>query len=225
MKSGSFILVSPKTKFTFKLWSADVLIPPFSSCRILQYLFDNTWFDVYTQAVFVEFTVYNANVNLFCIVTLMLETSGIGMLALVLLRRHWCTDTWTIERTLLSTRGLPVPQRASECASLPGHWWPSHFCHDLRGHLLPLCYILHVYPGNSNLEIETSKCWFSSSCKPSSVCQGKLIKQHRWAYFKNKWNLLECAIILLSWSALSVFIKRTLLGKRDIEYYQNNKDQ
>lgn len=33
---------------------------------------------MYTQAIFVEFTVYNANVNLFCIVTLMLETTAIG---------------------------------------------------------------------------------------------------------------------------------------------------
>lgn len=56
-------------------------------------------------------------------------------------------------------------------------------------------------------------------------CQGKLMRQQRWAYFRSKWNLLELAIIILSWSALSVFIKRTLLGKRDIEYYQNNKDQ
>lgn len=55
--------------------------------------------------------------------------------------------------------------------------------------------------------------------------QGKLMRQQRWAYFKSKWNVLELAIILLSWSALSVFIKRTLLGNRDIEYYQNNKDQ
>jgi polycystin 1L2 len=48
------------------------------SFRTLGYLFDNTWLDVYTQALFVEFTVYNANVNLFCLVTLMLETTGIG---------------------------------------------------------------------------------------------------------------------------------------------------
>lgn len=47
-------------------------------CRVLQYLYDNTWIDVYTQAVFVEFTVYNANVNLFCIVTLMFETTATG---------------------------------------------------------------------------------------------------------------------------------------------------
>lgn len=56
-------------------------------------------------------------------------------------------------------------------------------------------------------------------------CQGKLMRRQKLAYFKSKWNLLELAIIILSWSALSVFIKRTLLGKRDIEYYQNNKDQ
>lgn len=51
------------------------------------------------------------------------------------------------------------------------------------------------------------------------------MKQQKWAYFKSKWNLLELAIIILSWSALSVFIKRTLLGNRDLEFYQNNKDQ
>lgn len=55
-------------------------INPVSSffSRILKYLHNNTWLDVYTQAIFVEFTVYNANVNLFCIATLMLETTAIG---------------------------------------------------------------------------------------------------------------------------------------------------
>uniref|UniRef100_A0A3Q2DCI5 Polycystic kidney disease protein 1-like 2 n=1 Tax=Cyprinodon variegatus TaxID=28743 RepID=A0A3Q2DCI5_CYPVA len=53
--------------------------------------------------------------------------------------------------------------------------------------------------------------------------QGKLIRSQKWDYFKRKWNLLELAIIILSWSALSVFIKRTILGKRDISFYQNNK--
>lgn len=48
---------------------------------MLQYLYDNTWLDVYTRAIFVEFTVYNANVNLFCIVTLMLESTAVGMAA------------------------------------------------------------------------------------------------------------------------------------------------
>uniref|UniRef100_A0A3B5LZZ0 Polycystic kidney disease 1 like 2a n=1 Tax=Xiphophorus couchianus TaxID=32473 RepID=A0A3B5LZZ0_9TELE len=55
--------------------------------------------------------------------------------------------------------------------------------------------------------------------------QGKLMRSQKSSYFKIKWNLLELAIIILSWCALSVFIKRTLLGKRDISFYQNNKHQ
>lgn len=46
--------------------------------RTLEYLFINKWLDTYTRAIFVEFTVYNANVNLFCIVTLLLETPALG---------------------------------------------------------------------------------------------------------------------------------------------------
>lgn len=44
----------------------------------LEYLFENAWLDQYTRAIFVEFTVYNANVNLFCIVTVLMETSAGG---------------------------------------------------------------------------------------------------------------------------------------------------
>lgn len=51
------------------------------------------------------------------------------------------------------------------------------------------------------------------------------MKQQRWAYFRSKWNLLELTIILLSWSAVAIFIKRTLLGNRDMTYYHNHKDQ
>uniref|UniRef100_M3ZLU3 Polycystic kidney disease protein 1-like 2 n=1 Tax=Xiphophorus maculatus TaxID=8083 RepID=M3ZLU3_XIPMA len=114
------------------------------SRRILKYLHNNTWLDVYTQAIFVEFTVYNANVNLFCIATLMLETTAIG---------YFTVFVFTSQRV------------------------------------------------------------------------GKLMRSQKSSYFKIKWNLLELAIIILSWCALSVFIKRTLLGKRDISFYQNNKHQ
>ncbi|KAM8893485.1 polycystin-1-like protein 2 [Spinachia spinachia] len=144
------------------------------SSRSLQYLYDNTWFDVYTQAVFVEFTVYNANVNLFCIVTLMLETTAIGAF-------QFRSELHSV-RLYQSTGGLHVFVMASEVI-----------------YFLFIIYYMFV--------------------------QGKLLKQQRWAYFRSKVNLLELAIILLSWSALSVFVKRTLLGKRDMEYYQDNKDQ
>lgn len=55
--------------------------------------------------------------------------------------------------------------------------------------------------------------------------QGKLMKTQRWRYYQSKWNLLEMTIILISWSALSVFVKRTILGTRDISYYQEHKEE
>ncbi|KAK2920185.1 polycystin-1-like protein 2 isoform X2 [Channa argus] len=145
-----------------------------NSTRSLQYLYDNTWFDVYTQAIFVEFTVYNANVNLFCIVTLMLETIGIGAF-------QFRSELQNV-RLYQSTGGLTIFVMTSEVI-----------------YFLFIIYYMFV--------------------------QGKLMKQQKSAYFKSKWNLLELAIIILSWSALSVFIKRSLLGKRDIEFYHSNKDQ
>ncbi|XP_073440661.1 polycystin-1-like protein 3 [Dendrobates tinctorius] len=38
------------------------------------------WLDSYTKAIFVEFNVYNANINFFCLITFILETTVIGSL-------------------------------------------------------------------------------------------------------------------------------------------------
>ncbi|MBN3294620.1 PK1L2 protein, partial [Polypterus senegalus] len=141
---------------------------------ILQYLFNNTWLDLYTRAVFVEFTVYNANVNLFCIVTLMMETSAIGAF-----------------------------QFGSEL-------------HNVR---------LYQSPGGLHIFVMASEAIYFLFILYYMFIQGKLMKEQKWLYFKSKWNLLELVIIILSWSALSVFIKRTLLGNRDVDYYQSHKDQ
>ncbi|XP_074514137.1 polycystin-1-like protein 2 [Sebastes fasciatus] len=140
----------------------------------LEYLFRNTWLDTYTRAIFAEFTVYNANVNLFCIVTLLLETTAIGAF-------HLHSQLQSV-RLYQSTGGLHIFVMAAE-----------------------IIYLLFIFY--------------------YMFLQGKLMKQQRWAYFRNKWNLLELTIILLSWSAVAVFIKRTLLGNRDMSYYQNHKDQ
>ncbi|XP_069755542.1 polycystin-1-like protein 2 [Narcine bancroftii] len=140
--------------------------------RILQYIFDNSWLDTYTRAIFVEFTVYNANVNLFCIATLILESNAIGAFF-----TH--ADLQSI-RLYQYTDRLHIFVVAAEVA-----------------YFLFLIYYM--------------------------VIQGKLLKEQKWKYFQSKWNLLEAAIIMISWSALSIFIKRTILGKRDIEYYHNHR--
>ncbi|XP_040537000.1 polycystic kidney disease protein 1-like 2 isoform X2 [Gallus gallus] len=146
---------------------------PQNASRILQYLFNNVWLDTFTRAVFVEFTVYNANVNLFCIVSLMFETNALG--------------AFFTSAELQSVR------------------------------LYPYTNTLHIF-------VVAAEVIYFLFIVYYMMVQGKLMKALKWRYFHSKWNLLEMAIILISWSALSVFVKRTILGSRDISYYQERKE-
>ncbi|PIO34796.1 hypothetical protein AB205_0184310, partial [Aquarana catesbeiana] len=142
--------------------------------RILRNLFNNVWLDDFTRALFVEFTIYNANVNLFCIVRVMFETNALGIFM-----TH--TDLQSV-RLYPYTDGLHIFVVAAEV----------------------IYFLFVIY---------------------YMVVQGKLMKTLKWGYFHSKWNLLELALIIISWSALSVFVKRTILGNKDINYYQNHKDE
>ncbi|NWV65762.1 PK1L2 protein, partial [Malurus elegans] len=146
---------------------------PKNASRILQYLFNNVWLDTFTRAVFVEFTVYNANVNLFCIINLMFESNALG--------------AFFTSVELQSVR------------------------------LYPYTNSLHIF-------VVAAEVIYFLFIVYYMIVQGKLMKSLRWRYFHSKWNLLEMAIILISWSALSVFVKRTVLGTRDISYYQEHKE-
>ncbi|KAF6078991.1 hypothetical protein HJG60_015036 [Phyllostomus discolor] len=144
-----------------------------STARILQYLFDNTCLDRLTRAVFVEFTVYNANVNLFCIITLTLETSALG--------------TFFAHSDLQSLRLYPFTDG----------WHPFVVAAEVIYFLFLLYYM---------------------------TVQGKLMRKQKWCYFHSKWNLLDLAIILASWSALVVFVKRAILAERDIQRYWKHEE-
>ncbi|XP_071612747.1 polycystin-1-like protein 3 [Heliangelus exortis] len=146
---------------------------PKNASRVLQYLFNNTWMDTFTRAVFVEFTVYNANVNLFCIISLMFETNALG--------------AFFTSAELQSVR-------------------------------------LYPYTGSLHIFVVAAEIIYFLFVVYYMIVQGKEMKALRWRYFHSKWNLLEIAIILISWSALSVFVKRTILGTRDISYYQEHKE-
>ncbi|XP_011943420.1 PREDICTED: polycystic kidney disease protein 1-like 2 isoform X1 [Cercocebus atys] len=145
-----------------------------STSRILRYLFDNTWLDALTRAVFVEFTVYNANVNLFCIVTLTLETNALG--------------TFFTHAALQSLRLYPFTDG----------WHPFVVAAEIIYFLFLLYYM---------------------------VVQGKRMRKQTWSYFCSKWNLLELAIVLASWSALAVFVKRAVLAERDLQRCRNHREE
>ncbi|XP_063800339.1 polycystin-1-like protein 2 [Pseudophryne corroboree] len=146
-----------------------------TASRVLQYLFNNVWLDTYTRAVFVEFTIYNANVNLFCIIRLTFETNALG--------------TFLTHADLQSIRLYPYTDG------------------------------LHIFVVAAEVIYFLFVIYYM-------VIQVKLMRSVKCRrYFQSKWNLLEFTIILISWSALSVFVKRTILGNRDINYYQDHKDE
>ncbi|XP_058296252.1 polycystin-1-like protein 2 [Hylobates moloch] len=55
--------------------------------------------------------------------------------------------------------------------------------------------------------------------------QGKRMRKQKWGYFRSKWNLLEVAIILVSCSALAVFLKRAVLAERDLQRCRNHREE
>ncbi|XP_078524933.1 polycystin-1-like protein 2 [Lissotriton helveticus] len=145
-----------------------------NASRVIQYLYRNVWLDTYTRAVFVEFTVYNANVNLFCIIRISFETNALGV--------FFTHSELQSVRLYPYTDGLHIFVVAAE--------------------VIYFLFIIYYM-----------------------VLQAKLMKSLKWGYFRSKWNLVELAIIIISWCALSVFVKRTVLGARDIYYYQEHKDE
>lgn len=87
-----------------------------------------------------------------------------------------CAETWTVEWAPLCVpfRSVPVPQWSSERASLPVNRWPSHLCHGLWSHLLPLHLLLHVYPGMSLLDFQfTAVSYINQLSNTKSTLSGR----------------------------------------------------
>ena len=57
---------------------ADLSTSPLKAVRLLTQLREYNWVDYYTRAVFLEFTVYNPNVNMFAYVNYVFEFPPIG---------------------------------------------------------------------------------------------------------------------------------------------------
>lgn len=143
---------------------------------------------------------------------------------------------------LIFSRCISVSQRVAECQSVQLCGQLYILSHGLAGYLLHLRCLLHVFAGQWLVYLHHIKfCnyslvtfgWFFLHLQHTlhfkahmfGVEQGKLLKRQKWAYFRNKWNLLDMAIIILSWSSLSLFIQKTVQGNIDIQYYQKHKNQ
>ncbi|XP_041047630.1 polycystic kidney disease protein 1-like 2 [Carcharodon carcharias] len=149
---------------------ADLTTDKYNASRIVKYIAESNWLDSYTRAIFVEFTVYNANVNLFCLTTLTLETNGIGAFIP-------SADVESIQ--LVQNRDITILFAAVKIA-----------------YMLFVVYYM--------------------------VLQGKLLREKNWKYFKDKHNLMEVSIILCSWSAFALFLKRLAFESETLDDYVKN---
>ncbi|XP_078399144.1 polycystin-1-like protein 2 [Cetorhinus maximus] len=149
---------------------ADLTTDKHNASRIVKYIAESNWLDSYTRAIFVEFTVYNANVNLFCVTTLTLETNGIGAFIP-------SADMESIQ--LVQNRDITILFAA-----------------------VKIVYMLFVVY--------------------YMVLQGKLLREKNWKYFYDKHNLMEVSIILSSWSAFALFLKRLAFESETLDDYVKN---
>uniref|UniRef100_A0A8C4NF77 Uncharacterized protein n=2 Tax=Eptatretus burgeri TaxID=7764 RepID=A0A8C4NF77_EPTBU len=142
--------------------------------RTLNYLHRTNWLDTQTRALFVEFTIYNANVNLFCVATLILENSGLG--------------------GFLSWMDL----------------------HSLR---------LYQNTAGLHIFVVTAEIIYFLFIIYYMVMQVKAIRAQGWCFLRGHWNLVDTALIVLSWTALAFFVQRTLYAQRDIALFRAQPDR
>lgn len=160
--------------------------------RTLESLSRSRWLDSHTRAVFVEFTVYNANVNLFCVVTLLFETAAVGEIQTTVaiddskkkkrkLKMKWAMreETPATACLIYFYRSVPVCQRAAERSPLPVTRRPPHLCHCCRDHIFALYRLLHVPAGK--WRIVASFC-NSFNVQPAALTIPWFLWDH-WEFF------------------------------------------
>jgi polycystin 2 len=128
-----------------------------ASSAIMQGLFDNLWTDRGTRAVFLDFTIYNANINLFCQVRLTTEFPPTG----------GALPSWSFRTVKLIRYVTALDYFVMACEII-------------------FCLFIAYYTVEEAIEIYVNK----------------------FSYFKNFWNCLDVAILLISYIGIIFNIYR-----------------
>ncbi|XP_043837143.1 polycystic kidney disease protein 1-like 3 [Dromiciops gliroides] len=171
--------------------------------RILQHLKQSHWLDRRTRSLFVAFVVYNANINLFGVVTLILESNGVGK----------------------STSYPPLP------SSFHTPWWVKG--RSVLLHFFFRAFFSSTKVNSLHItETHESFIWFIASNIIYFLLlfyyifiQGSRLRQQGWKYFTRKSNALDTSIVLISFIMLALQLKGFFLHKRNMEQYRHNKNR
>ncbi|XP_053257890.1 LOW QUALITY PROTEIN: polycystic kidney disease protein 1-like 3 [Podarcis raffonei] len=198
--------------------------------RTLRYLERNNWLDRSTRVVFIEFVVYNANVNLFCAVTLILEASGMaracsrdkGGLAL-----QWASEAGWLSWGCWGGRWRK---------GIPSTWEPALLAASVLD-LVPVSVtgalfskselqILRLYPDlQLVLQFICAQITFLLLILYYIFVQGRQLKQQKWKYFSSKRNLLDASTILISMAAIGLYVKRRVLAEGILKQHRQDRNK
>ncbi|GAB1597495.1 polycystic kidney disease protein 1-like 2 [Argonauta hians] len=140
--------------------------------NLMERLQNTSWIDKFTRAVFVEFTIYNPQVNLFTVCTMLAEFTRVGSVV----------TSYRFEPCML----LPYMTQAALFQTL---------CDVVF--VIFLIYFL--------------------------IKEIKLLIKLRKNYFKEFWNLVELAIIVMSTAGIFIFIYKLLETKRLTELFRKTQ--
>ena len=129
------------------------------------------WLDRYTRSMFMEFTLYNPNSNLFCAVTFLMEEFPTG---------------------------------------------------GVFPHSEVLAYRLYRYVGDFQLFILACEVFFLFFVLYFTYREAKKLYKTRRRYFSEMWNLMDLAVLILCWIALSYYFICLGLRKWTINLYHKN---
>ncbi|KAH0619745.1 hypothetical protein JD844_000691 [Phrynosoma platyrhinos] len=226
-EAGAWVYQSESTLQEYPIWGRFTLYPGSGylanlgtnashANRVLRHLARYHWLDRGTRAVFVELVVYNANVNLFCAVTLILEGDRIGKWGLWGNSLGWspslpaalCSSTQTSFSLQFpfSWQGLCRAKRiCGSCASTPAAtlWftWP--------------------VPGLPSFFSSWAMPWCRAAFQPP--CQGRQLVRQKWRYFGSKRNLLDTSALLIGLAAFGLHVKRDLLAQQILMQHHQDR--
>ena len=134
-------------------------------------LFRSLWLDRHTRSIFIEFTLYNPNSNLFCAVTFLMEVFPTG---------------------------------------------------GVFPHSEVLAYRLYRYVGDFQLFILACEVFFLIFVIYFTYREAKKIYKTKGRYFTEVWNLMDLAVMILCWIALSFYFICLGLRKWTLHLYRQN---
>ena len=177
-----------------------------SSLELIESLKDNLWIDRATRAVFIDFTVYNANINLFCVVRYDVTKYRKYLFNALKLLVNFNKKSWKSKGWWWSSRQRGAPCRHGNFA--PWSWFVTSPPTTIS------CWHARLFFIYFTLLVVITRNWITNCFYIISIIFDQVlyvlfisyyiveevleIKKLKCSYFKSVWNCLDVLVIFVS---------------------------